>query len=57
MAPRIWKENAELRRRRPDGLPIPPAHFLMKVAGSPRIVVYLQGGDLAEHGVGKIERC
>lgn len=35
----------------PDGLPVPPGHLIMKVAGTPEVPVFLDGGEKASSAI------
>jgi SAM-dependent methyltransferase len=49
--PEIRKRHAEFRENRPDALPLPPPHLIMKVAGTPEPLVYVQGGERAAQSI------
>jgi 2-polyprenyl-3-methyl-5-hydroxy-6-metoxy-1,4-benzoquinol methylase len=45
------KRYAELQENPLDGLPTPPPHLIMKVAGTPDPLIYFQGGERAAQSI------
>lgn len=48
---RAGRQSRPYRRAPPDGLPIPPAHLIVKVAGKPHAFVYFDGGVKAARAI------